>query len=246
MISASRGSAEFSRKQYAAFKRFGIPELQQRRKVIVVDSEMSYEEAIGNAVVPSEGQAIHAKMKPLLRVVDVVYYGYDDRLHLGQIVVHRFIVKKVVTLFKKFLALKFPIYSVIPASKFKYIDEDSMRANNTTSYRPEKRSVHRVAVAIDFNPRTNPFDTRLYDGKPNRPRGAVYSPKAKGAIFEGSAVLRAITEEELEWGGGWGNRKAIPSTNYFKDHDGYYDYQHVQPNDSWHDKFFAEQVPRGI
>lgn len=223
---------------------YGLSSAQLRG--VVVDSAMTREEALGDAVVLPEGVAIHAKMKPLLCVLPVVYRGYDSKIHLGQMVVHEYIAPKVMKLFVQMFMLGFPIKSVIPQSHFGYNDDASMAANNSSSYRPEEGSVHAAGAAIDINPVQNPEDHTKYvpNPQPTRPAGAVYDPSAKGAIVKDQPVRMAWTAQQFEWGGGWGDPAATPPTDYFR--EGYFDYQHFQPDYTWYESFYRDHVPAGV
>ena len=239
---ASQRPTGFTAEQQTLFSQYGLS--SQQIDCLVVDSKMSYDQAIGDSVVPADVQDIHAKMKPLLRVLPEVYHGYDGRIHLGQIVVHEYVVGKVNRLFLKMFALGFPIYSVIPESHFGYDDQRSMAANNSSAYRPERDSVHVAGAAIDLNTFTNPFDVTAYDpNRPIQPPGAHYNPAAKGAIVKSGPVRVAWTAEHFEWGGGWGDPAATPPTDYFR--TGFFDYQHFQPDFSWYDEFY-KHVPAGV
>jgi peptidoglycan L-alanyl-D-glutamate endopeptidase CwlK len=214
---------------------------------IVVDSAMTYEQALGDSVVPAEGQAIHQVMKPHLRVIPVAYWGLgthgsDGRIHVGQIVVHRLLVEDTIRVFTEMFKLKFPIHSVIPQSAFGYNDQLSMAANNSSNYRPESGSEHSRAAAFDLNPVQNPFDRTAYDPSlPVEPAGAVYDPSAPGTITMDSALRRYWTSLNWEWGGNWGNPNADPPTDFFR--VGYYDYQHFQLNYLRYDGFLAQLPP---
>lgn len=212
---------------------------------LVVDSAMTREQALGNNVVPEEVRAIHAAMKPHLRVLPVAYWGLgsngrpDNRIHVGQIVVHKLLAVDTVKVFAEMFRLKFPIHSVIPQSAFGYNDQTSMAANNSSNYRPEPDSEHARAAAFDLNPVQNPFDRSGYDPSlPVEPAGAVYNPDAPGTITMDSDLRRYWTSLNWEWGGNWGNPNADPPTDFFR--AGYYDYQHFQLNYVRYDAFLAQ------
>lgn len=199
---------------------------------IVVDSNMTYEQAIGDSVVPPALKARHDQMKPLLRVVEVVHWGYDNRVHIGQIVINEALVCDVNRLFIGMFLQHFPIYSVIPESAFNYVDDNSMAANNSSGYRPDilganTPSEHFKGAAMDINPFTNPEDMLQDDGtRFIDPPNAHYDPNAQGAIVMEGPVRKLWTSLHWEWGGNWGNPLADPPTDFYK--VGYYDYQHFQ------------------
>jgi hypothetical protein len=223
---------------------------------IVVDSAVSHQQAIGDAVVqqgvangslPPEALAIHQTMKPLLRVVPVVYWGLgnngqpDSKVHVGQIVVHHLLVQDTNRLFLKMFQLGFPIHSVIPQSAFGYNDTASMEANNSSNYRPEDGSEHGRGAAFDLNPVQNPFDTSAYNGAPVQPAGAIYDPTKPGTIVKAGPVRVYWTSLHYEWGGGWGDPAATPPTDFFR--VGFFDYQHFQLDYTRYPAFVAQLPP---
>lgn len=215
---------------------------------IVVDSAMTYEQAIGDDVVPAEGRAVHAAMKSSLRVVPVVYWGLDDRgrpdgrVHVGQIVVHRLLVQDTLKTTLKMFQLRFPIHSVIPQSAFGYNDAASMEVNNSSNYRPESQSEHGRAAAFDWNPVQNPFDITGYNPNvPAQPAGAVYDPTKPGTLTMNGPVRKYWASLNWEWGGNWGNPNADPPTDFFR--PGFYDWQHFQLNLNRYDAFVAQLPP---
>lgn len=211
---------------------------------IVVDSAMTRQQAIGSdSIVPADALNNHRLIKPHLVVLPLIYHGYDNKVHLGQMVVHRYMVPKVLTLFYTMWETDFPVESVIPASQFGYDDGLSMEANNSSGYRPELGSEHGKGSAFDINPFDNPFDTSAYNGNPIEPAGAQYDPSAPGTIVLQDPVQKKAAELNLEWGGNWGNPNAIPADNFFR--VGYFDYQHFNLDaDEYYD--FEADLPPGF
>jgi len=204
---------------------------------IVVDSAMTDEQAIdggpNDAAVPPALRAMHDQMKPLLRVIPVIHWGYDGRVHLGQLVVNKGLVTDAERLYIHMFLLHFPIYSVIPETAFGYVDDASMAANNSSCYRPDmlgtSPSEHFKGAAFDVNTYTNPEHMLLSNGTTFiDPPGAVYDPTAKGAITKEGPVRKYWTSLGYEWGGGWGDPNADPPTDFFR--VGFFDYQHFQLN----------------
>lgn len=227
-----------------------ITQLKQQYHVgntpIVVDSNLTDEEAFGDNVVPPEGQQSHALMKPYLRVVRVLYWGFDDKVHAGQIVVHRDLVQDTCLLFLGMFAGHFPIHSVVPESQFGYNDDASMAANNSSNYRPEPGSEHRKGSAFDFNPMQNPEDVTIKATgvRTIRPAGAVRDESAKGTITKSGWVRQMWTAFHYEWGGGWGDPAATPPTDYCSQcTNTIFDYQHFQLDYTRYDGLF---VPEGV
>lgn len=204
---------------------------------IVVDSAMTYEQAIGDDQVPPNLRQWHNEIKPYLRVIPVVHWGYDNKIHVGQLVINKGLVDSASRLFIKAFCLHFPIFSVIPESAFHYMDDGptgSMAANNTSAYRPDilgvdTRSEHFKGAAIDINPFTNPEDMLQPDGtRFIDPPNAHYDPAAMGALVKESPLREYGTHLDWEFGLNWGDPDADPPTDFYK--VGFFDYQHLQRN----------------
>lgn len=218
-------------------------------KSVVIDSNLSVEQALGDSVVPEQYQDEHAAMKPYLRVVRVLYWGYETnpKVHLGQIVVHRDLVHATNELFIGMFLRGFPINKVVPQSQYGYSDAASMADNNTSNYRPERLSSgnpseHLRAIAFDINPFNNPFMVLQDDGTWFvDPPGAVYDPAAKGTILKFGTVRILWRDNNWEWGGNWGDVNADPPNEFFLEN--FFDYQHFQPNAVW---YCSVQLPPGL
>lgn len=239
--------------QQTLLQQFGVRDFSG----VVVDSAMSRDQALGDSVVPPRERAVHAAIRPDLRVVPVAYWGMsvsgqpdhkiyipDNKIHVGQIVVHRLLVADTVKVFAKMFELRFPIYSVIPHSAFGYNDAVAMAANNTSAYRPDSPSEHSRGSAFDITPYQNPMDFSRYDGSPVQPAGAVYNPSAPGTITKYGAVRLYWSSLGWEWGGNWGDPSADPPTDYWGPPA--FDYQHFQLGARVPDRYaqFNAQLPQ--
>ncbi len=140
-------------------------------------------------------------------VVRVLYFGFDHRLHQGQIVVDARVAKEVAANFHEIRASKFPIARVIPASRFGWSDMKSMSHNNTSGFNYRRiygshgLSAHAAGRAIDINPIQNP-DMHLVGVV-----GGRYRPGRPGTITLHSAVYRAFNRRGWKWGGLWKGKK---------------------------------------
>src|SRR3989344_3798220 len=170
---------------------------------MIIDSEITLEEALAGKEIPEE-------IKNNLILINVFYFSFDGLTHSGQLVVHKKVAYELMKIFDELLKIKFPIEKVIPVSAYSWIDEDSMLANNTSAfnyhliYGTNKLSNHSYGLAIDINPRTNPYVAE--DGK-IFPAGASYNSGKPGAIAKGDEVVSLFTSRGWEWGGSWQDRK---------------------------------------
>jgi hypothetical protein len=194
-----------------------------------VDANFSDAAAFGDAFVPKEMRERHDLIKPHLRIVPVVHWGFDGLVHVGQIIVNEALEKVTEHAFAGMFRLHFPIFSVIPHSQFEYDDEKAMRANNTSNYRPGLKLEHPKGGAYDINTFVNNMDTTVNGVRKIIPEGSSYNPWAKGAITKEGQVRRLFGSLAMEWGGGWGDPHTNPRSDFYQ--KDYFDYQHFQPNE---------------
>lgn len=164
---------------------------------IIIDSEMSFAEAVDNSTAPLE--VIDA-----LSMVDVTYYSFDGLRHSGQIVVDASLEDDLYEIFRLIEELKFPVGKVIPIVAYRWDDEASMADNNSSSFNfrviadTNKLSLHSFGRAVDINPVQNPV---IYPAGIIAPAGAVYRPRNNGTFTADHPVVQAFIKRGWHWGG---------------------------------------------
>jgi hypothetical protein len=180
---------------------------------IIVDSAMSVDEALRqNPDSLAPGEVMERQ-----RLVDVEYYGFDKKLHSGQIVVDVDLVDDIEEVFKVIRKTRFPLNTVIPISdqRFNFDDEKSIYANNTSgfNYRSihgrQTPSNHSFGRTIDINPWINPYIREDYQ----IPKGVIYDPNALGALKADGEIVQFFKSRGWDW---------LGERSYDKD------YQHFQ------------------
>ena len=175
---------------------------------IIIDSDISFNEALSELKIP-------ANIKDQLVLETVNYYGLDDMLHQGQILVNKKIAEEVIQIFEFIKQIRFPIEKVIPLSKYNWSDSKSMEDNNTSSFNfrfvsgSRILSKHANGLAIDINPKLNPY---VKKGK-MIPANAVYDSTSVGTLTQNSELVKEFKRRGWSWGGDWKSLK---------------DYQHFQ------------------
>ena len=175
---------------------------QDEEQGFVIDSDLGFDEAVAGLSIP---QSILEN----LRIVDVYYYGFDDKLHKGQLVVHKDVVLEVIEVFEFIRESGFPIGKVVPISKYGWSDEKSMRENNTSAFNyryisgTRVISNHAAGLAIDINPALNPY---IKNGI-SLPEDCVYDTKKPGTISAGSQLVKEFKQRGWKWGGDWKSLK---------------------------------------
>lgn len=108
---------------------FGVETGTLRKPII--DSKMSKKEVF-DGLDPKCPPEIRKRQK----IVKVKYYSFDGKVHQGQLVIDKDLVKDIKIIFKLALEIRFPIHSVIPVShpdfrkNGRWDDDLSMIANN--------------------------------------------------------------------------------------------------------------------
>lgn len=168
----------------------------------VIDSNLNFEEAVA-------GLSIPASVLNNLRLVNVYYFGFDNKLHKGQLVVHKDVVLDVIEIFELIRESRFPVEKVIPVNKYNWSDEKSMKENNTSSFNyrfisgTRVTSSHAAGLAIDINPRLNPY---IKNGD-SVPEGSVYDTEKPGTISTDSQLVKEFKKRGWQWGGDWKSLK---------------------------------------
>ncbi len=203
---------------------------QVRMDTVIVDSEITLAQALAGSTAPAE-------ILRELRIVSVQYYGFDGRLHEGQMVVHRELERDVAEIFEGIRRLRFPVESVLPilfdlpsneagdgaaghsdtTTLLGPSDHTTMDTLNNScgfhyrvisTFRTTKLSYHAYGRAVDINPFQNPAILR--DGT-IIPAGAAFDPGVRGTISldspVGKKVVQLFLERGWEWGGTWRSLK---------------------------------------
>ena len=145
-----------------------------------------------------------------LSLINVYYFGYDSLIHRGQLVCHKSVANELKEIFIELYKIKFPIESVRPISLFEWNDEISMSSNNTScfNYRTvsnsNKLSEHSKGLAIDLNPKYNPY---ISSKGVISPKNGEYNNKNIGTIIVDSKVISIFKDKGWKWGGNWKRSK---------------------------------------
>ncbi len=189
-----------------------VRELEQQRigtiENPIVDSNITLSEALMKYA-PS-------KFKKRQRLIEVLYYSFDGKIHKGQLVIDERLVRDIQEVFRVALRTKFPINSVIPVSHSRFYkngvwngDGQSMLSNNTSAFNyrkaagSKKLSMHAYGYAIDINPVQNPY----IKGKVILPPCAVYDTRKPGTLVYNSPLVKTFIRLGWTWGGNWKSLK---------------------------------------
>lgn len=144
-----------------------------------------------------------------LRHLVVSFWGFDDRAHTGEIIVHADWAEEVVEIFRQLHDARYPIEEMRIVAAAELDASPTGDGNNTTGFvcRPIRGSTrwsqHAHGLAIDVNPFANPYRR----GERILPELAgAYLDRAHvrpGMLAEGSVAVQAFDAIGWGWGGRW-------------------------------------------
>lgn len=152
-----------------------------------------------------------------LRYLRVLYYGFDDERHIGELIVHKDIVTDMLEIMKELYISEYPIERMVLIDSYEGNDESSMEDNNTSSFNyrviagSKKLSKHSEGLAIDINPLYNPY-VKTIDNKTiiSPVNGSLYVDRSLDSpylIKKGDICYNAFTNRGFTWGGDWNSLK---------------------------------------
>jgi hypothetical protein len=144
-----------------------------------------------------------------LRLLSITYWGFDDRPHEGELVVHADWAEAIVSVMRELYGRQFPIERMERIDAYQGDDDASMAANNTSAFncrevsrRPGVWSQHAFGTAIDINPVQNPYILR--NGTVLPPQGLTdRTAPVAGMITADMGVVEAFARIGWGWGGTW-------------------------------------------
>ena len=144
-----------------------------------------------------------------LRLMRLSYWGFDGRVHHGELVVNADAVAAVRTAFRLLFGAHYPIHRMRPVEAYGGSDERSMLADNTSAFNcrgvpgSTAWSQHAYGRAVDLNPFENP---EVRGGQADPPAAASWADRSRSApavIHHGDAAWQAFAAAGWTWGGDW-------------------------------------------
>jgi hypothetical protein len=148
-----------------------------------------------------------------LAYLTVSFWGFDDRPHTGELLVHTSVADSVVDVFRRLYEARFPIEQMRIVAAEELDAPPTGDGNNTTAFacRPirggTRWSQHAYGLAIDVNPFHNPYH-----------KGGLVLPELAsayldrgwlrpGMVVAGDVVTEAFAAIGWMWGGDWQRSK---------------------------------------
>jgi hypothetical protein len=148
-----------------------------------------------------------------LRVLSVTYWGFDGRPHPGQVVVNEAAVAPLAKVFARLYELRFPIRDMTIADVYgrpaladgdvtgSFECRDAVPSPCTGGKSTGHWSMHAYGLALDVNPRENPY---VGCGQSRDRTAVAYMDRSrlrKGMVTP--AVVDAFRSVGWGWGGSW-------------------------------------------
>ncbi len=156
-----------------------------------------------------------------LSYLQVTYWGFDDKSHIGEMIVNKKLANEILDIFKEVYEKKYPIEKIKLIDEYGADDEKSMSDNNTSCFcyrviaNTNKLSKHSLGASIDVNPLYNPY---IVGNNISPANSTPYTDRTiykKGMITKGDDLYNAFISRGWNWGGEWKGKK---------------DYQHFEKN----------------
>jgi hypothetical protein len=153
-----------------------------------------------------------------LRLVTVTYWGFDQTVREGRLVVNASAAKDIAWVFGRLFRARFPIQDLRLAAPFDPNADPNTKVDITASFncRPvvtpagpgTTLSMHSYGLAIDINPLQNPYVAA--DGHTRNKFARPFLDRSKhlaGMIHPGDVVTSAFAHIGWTWGGTWRSGK---------------------------------------
>lgn len=167
-----------------------------------------YNKMIGKSIPNKDAVDINS-----LAYLKITYYGFDDKSHIGEMIVNKDVSNEVLDIFKELYEKKYPIEKIRLIDEYDARDDLSMKDNNTSAfcYREIAGSTvlsnHSKGLAIDINPLINPMVKNNVVSPKEGEKYVDREGKTKGMITKGDACYEAFTKRGWTWGGDWDTLK---------------------------------------
>ncbi|APJ03684.1 M15 family metallopeptidase [Silvanigrella aquatica] len=145
-----------------------------------------------------------------LRYLNLSFFGFDNKVHIGEIIVHKLIAKEVTEIFKELYYNKFQIEKMELMDSFHGDDLAAMKENNTSAFNCRTMtgkknifSLHSYGIAIDINTKINPYVYKNMILPENGKSFVDRSLKAPGIIILNDSTYKAFIKRGWKWGGEW-------------------------------------------
>ncbi len=209
---------------------FSIAEIQMMEAGSIVDvssveaqmldslfySEVPKEEIVQRITGVSYQENDNISMEEL-RYLRVLHMGFDGQTHIGELLVHESIAEDILEIMAALYENQYPMEKMLLVDEYGADDEVSMQDNNTSAFNyreiagTSRLSQHSLGLAIDINPKFNPYvkekDGELTISPANAADYADRTQEFEYKIDENDLCYQLFTAHGFTWGGSWNSVK---------------------------------------
>lgn len=153
-----------------------------------------------------------------LRRISMLHVTFNGTIERGSVILRKDAVNDVKHVLSAAFKAGFPIFRMTPVDAFyakgkvspSRSDVRAMEANNTSAFNcrpvtgnPYRLSNHSVGIAIDINPRENPYVTSSHVYPDGSRTFLDRSDKRKGMVVKGGVIAKAMAARGWPWGARW-------------------------------------------
>jgi len=153
-----------------------------------------------------------------LRYLRVLHKDLAGNTRLGELIVNRQIAEDILNIMYELYINDYPIERMVLIDEYNGDDEASMEANNTSAFNyrtianSSSLSRHSLGMAIDINPKYNPYVVPKSNGTIyiSPASGADYVDRTKDFSYKLSAndlCVKLFAQHGFTWGGYWNSVK---------------------------------------
>lgn len=152
-----------------------------------------------------------------LRYLRVLHMGFDGQTHIGELLVHESIAEDILEIMAALYENQYPIEKMLLVDEYGADDEVSMQENNTSAFNyreiagTSRLSQHSLGLAIDINPKFNPYvkekDGELTISPANAEDYVDRTQEFEYKIDENDLCYQLFTAHGFTWGGSWNSVK---------------------------------------
>ncbi len=156
-----------------------------------------------------------------LRYLRVLHKDIDGNVKQGEMVCHQSIAQDLIEIFQALYEANYPIERMELVDEYDADDEQTMSANNSSAFNfrfisyTNIPSHHGLGVAVDINPRYNPY-VKMVKGEKKEwlsiepANGADYVDRSRSFPYKiepDDLCCRVFKEHGFTWGGDWTDSK---------------------------------------
>lgn len=148
-----------------------------------------------------------------LRYLEVLHVGFDGQIYKGELIVNTSVSEEVLKIFREIYDVGFPIEKMKVISEYNNSDDESMKDNNTSAFNfrtitnGTQLSSHAFGLAIDINPKINPYISVNSIFPENATEFVDRDQFTLGMIKKDEAVYKIFKKYGWSWGGDWNEIK---------------------------------------